>query len=802
MTFSAAWILLALAPGLQGDPAKDLRSKDHAVRLQAIEALTAAQPEGATKLLIATLKDPDWEVQEAALTALGKVGGKGADKKLLNLALHAPSARHRSSAAQALAEAFGAAGWVALDKKLGGKTALAAAEAAAAFAAWNGRIELDGLEKLLRSKETAVRRAAATALVVLDAERTARLKALWPDAGVWSRCEMLDALSGCGDAALVPVALDLLRDSDIPDVVERRARKLLTSLGTVSGKAVMAAVRQGGGEHGQAARVRLLADLVDAGSIQPADALGPLFSAAQTSAPPARAAIAGALISICRAGTNAEQSAAAEWLAQQVRAETDRAARGTALRSLAEVRKLAVKAAADQGAGVNVNQPADQEAGVDVNQADQEADAQTIAMQGLIHALLHDPSPRNREDAAVALAIKGQPSAVEALLEGIQDQSPWVQVVAAVSLGMTRNARAVEALAEMTRAEDWRLRGAAVIGLQRTYLKAAVPPIILALEDADPTVRRTAHETLIRIAKQNREAEVEPWQQWWAQVERSIQLFDPQELEARRKKYGYGGPADRDTGTLFDGFDVVVLLSRGDHIEHVLDKLGVHHRTTAYGQLPETELHPHAVCVVNCTGEIDASDVRRLGWFVRTGGSLLGSCWTLSMTIQRVFPGVLRKLPTQGEVMDDVLAAPCEVDSPYLRGVFPPGCEPRYALVGAHLIEVLDYERSEVLVDSPECAENWGEGNLAAWFPAGHGIILDSVNHFEEQGLLHATHLKKREDRQAYAIDHLGLRYDQLREIAKEKFWNKTSQAAREVLDLSVFRILTNFVREKRIAAN
>jgi len=398
--------------------------------------------------------------------------------------------------------------------------------------------------------------------------------------------------------------------------------------------------------------------------------------------------------------------------------------------------------------------------------------------------------------------VKEQPIAVDALLAALEDSEWTVAVTAAVSLGMTRDARGVEALTALSKHDDWKMRGAAVIGLQRSYEKAGVPPIIDALEDADSAVRKTAHQTLMRISKQSFPAEREPWLAWWEQVERAIQLYDPEEVEERRKKYGYGGVEDRETGSLFDGFDVIVLQSRGDHIENVLDKLGIAHRLTAASKVPEAELHPHAACVVNCSGEILPADAERIAWFVRTGGYLLGSCWSLTETIQRVYPGVARKLPTRGEVLDDVLAAPCAPDSPYLRGVFPDGVEPRYALEGAHLIQVLDRERCEVLVDSPECAATWGEGNLAIWFPAGHGIILDSVNHFEEQGLMRATFLKKKEERQAYAIDHMGLRYDELREITKEKFWNKNSQAAQEVLDLSVFRIVSNFVREKRIAAD
>ena len=117
----------------------------------------------------------------------------------------------------------------------------------------------------------------------------------------------------------------------------------------------------------------------------------------------------------------------------------------------------------------------------------------------------------------------------------------------------------------------------------------------------------------------------------------------------------------------------------------------------------------------------------------------------------------------------------------------------------AHLIEVLDPEEVEVLIDSPACAQAFGGANLAAWFTLGHGVVLDSANHFELQGFLSAT-VREPEERMAYAIDHLGLTYARLRELRKEKFWNKTAAAAEHVKDLSVFRLITNFVFLKLLA--
>lgn len=184
---------------------------------------------------------------------------------------------------------------------------------------------------------------------------------------------------------------------------------------------------------------------------------------------------------------------------------------------------------------------------------------------------------------------------------------------------------------------------------------------------------------------------------------------------------------------------------------------------------------------------------------MKTGGYLFGSCWAVHETIERVSPGAVRKLETMGEVTDRVTASPCDPSNAYLKGVFPESVTPIYSLLGAHLIEVLEPERVEVLVDSPECAERWGGGNMTAWFKDGHGKILDSVNHFDAQGLAQATGIKKPQERQAFALDHMGISYAKIRETLKEKWWSSNTKAAEEIRDLSVFNLITNFVRARRI---
>jgi len=343
---------------------------------------------------------------------------------------------------------------------------------------------------------------------------------------------------------------------------------------------------------------------------------------------------------------------------------------------------------------------------------------------------------------------------------------------------------------------DWRLRGAAVVGLTKALRKEAIPPLIAALADPEPLVARSAQAYLVSINRgQALAPEVEVWSRWWDEHGAKIRLRDPREQQERNAKYGYAASPE----VIYRGLDVVVLESRGDHIQAILEQLGIDHRLTHSNQVARDGLDAGGVFVSNCTGEMEPDDIERLAWFVKVGGYLCGSCWALSETIERIEPGVVTKLETRGEVLDDVLASPCDPRSPYTRGVFGEFVQPIYHLEGAHLIEVLQPERVEMLVDSVECAEKWGGGDLACWFSSGHGTILDSANHFHGQGLENVLGLKKPQERMAYAIDHMGATFERIRETRKEKFWTSNHRAAQEILDLSVFRIVTNFVRLRRL---
>ena len=780
-------LTLLVGPVLaQDDPAKALKSKVFDERLAAVEAIAQAGGEEAEALLLRALKDDDWEIVERAATALGEHGTpKKSLKTLVSLAHEGPVRRVRTAAAEALARIDAEAAFEELLKKSAGKTGVGACGAVAIVArAVEGEHKRSAaLWKALKSKESVLREAAARALpVATNVERADLLTGLLAHEDLGVRAAALEGIALRPEAGDLDFLLAKLDEPRLDDVLERRARAAVVALvaATEAGErgALLDRLTDGAGAGRARSAMRVLAELFTKDlALDVLERMDPLL-AHESEGVRAMGARALATVGVDsrrgRDGGSGDEGGADGADAPGPEESLER------LYALGDDASARVRLAAVLG----------------VRRAGDPGDDECFAW---LAARAKDGDARVREEAVTSLGAKGLEAAPAQLVPRLADDEWGVAVCAAVSLGKTMLPGVVKPLADLYgSASDWRVRGGAVVGLGRCNQKEAVPTLIEALADSEPVVARTAYEYLLTIARRRLERDVGTWQAWWAENGSKVKMVDPDELAERRKKYGYV----KSTSELYEGLDVIVLESRGDHLQNVLGELEIDHRLTQPAQVMQSEVHPEGVFVSNCTGEIEGRDVERLQWFVRCGGYLFGSCWALEYTIARVYPGVVQRLPTTNEVLDNVRAVVCSPGNPYLEGVFDGDVVPIYALQGAYLIDVVQPERVEVLIDSPECAARWGGGNMSAWFTVGHGTILDSVNHFDVQGLELATHLKKPEERQAYAVDHMGLTYAELREIAGEKFWKSTQNAARAVRDLSVFRLVSNFVRAKRVSGD
>ncbi|MHC4818586.1 MAG: HEAT repeat domain-containing protein, partial [Planctomycetota bacterium] len=419
------------------------------------------------------------------------------------------------------------------------------------------------------------------------------------------------------------------------------------------------------------------------------------------------------------------------------------------------------------------------------------------ALDLLLDRLANDAHPSVREEAAFLCGRRKLAAAAPALVTALKDRSWEVCVSAAVSLGKLEAREGLQPLQRLLKEKDWRRRGAGVVGLGWIHQNVAVDALIGMLRDKEVAVAATALEFLRHMSGQALEARQKLWREWWAKAKPTFSFRDPGEEAREAKKYGY---AVTRRG-VYEDLDIVVLQTRkgGDNIQFLLNDYGIKHRIIRAASVKKVGLHPHALFVANCPGEITKSDVERLQWYVRSGGYLFASCWALTHTVQAAFPDVVQKLHTRAQIVDTVSARKCPSNSPLIEGVFDGVTQPLYELMGSHVIDVIDPERFEVLIDSPECATRWGDGNLAGWFTIGHGLILDSANHFDLQGMSQQR-LRDEKERMAFAVDHLGYGYEELRKLKGEGVFAKQPLAVKRTRDLSIFRFITTFVRQKRLA--
>ena len=780
-----------------------VRSKDPVERQEAAVGLGEDKSQKADAALLKLGDDDDAMVQLAAIHAMGGRESSSVTKLLAKQALGAPLTRVRRAAAEALAMTSAEGARQAFLKKASGKTGRRAAEAVLWAESLAATRDSDGkpdtkqlakdvktLRKMLKSKDADDRVAGVGASVAIT-PRTGELRAkllqehLVKDLGDYHgaeiACAVLDAAAATPDPADASVLIKLLAEEELVSVVERRLEqtmlatlKAMPESDRTTALTEMLSGIKGDGEF-RGARLARMAAIQGKLGLTDDERLNILRTLMQGGNLDARAAAAKALVTVGDEGV-----------------------------------KLALREVADDGVEARVGvqcirvleqngELAPTEDDAEAKNADADSEPSEAVRSLILLAEDHKDS-RVQEQAALALGQPGIHPAAVTSLASLAKKGDGIDIrnVATVALGRTRAVEAIGPLTEMLKDDDWMMRAAAAEGFLQLSRMECVAPLLDALEDEDPQVLATVEQALKMFSsREGEDVDSTTWRDWWAENGKRARFRTREEAKARQERYGYSATDE----SIYVGMDVIVVPGLGDHIEKVLEQLGIEFRTVLPGNLEEAGLHPGAILLIGCTGEISADDVEIVQWYVRTGGALFTSCWSLSLTVVPTNPAVIRRFPSPGEVVDNVFARPTAsaLESPYLRGVFDGGVQPYYSLIGAHLIQVVDPERAEVILDSPYAAARHGSGDLAAYFRMGHGVILDTANHFEEQGFTSAPGLKGAEECQAFAVNHMGLTLEELRENQGEKWWKSPSKAATQIADLSVFRILTNFVREKRI---
>ncbi len=124
-----------------------------------------------------------------------------------------------------------------------------------------------------------------------------------------------------------------------------------------------------------------------------------------------------------------------------------------------------------------------------------------------------EPVPLNRATAAGALRILGNPVAVPALIQALRDPDPTVRAEALRALGTLQARSERPAIERALRADPApSARVEAAYALRRLADLEALPALALALEDPDESVVFAAHDALQQISGAQRPPHRRHWE--------------------------------------------------------------------------------------------------------------------------------------------------------------------------------------------------------------------------------------------------------------------------------------------------
>ncbi|MFT7486448.1 MAG: HEAT repeat protein, partial [Candidatus Paceibacteria bacterium] len=467
---AASLLLFSASAGSVGqqDSVPSIKSKDAGERLAALHALVEAAGEDLSPLLIKMLKDKDWEIVAVAARALGDGSNPKAIKPLTSLALSGPIREVRLVATAALAKLDPDAAAQALIKKVR-KESLAACEALVVLGPSLENFEVPkALWKLLEDKQLRVRSAASGAILALSHEqRVEVLKRLLASEYLGVRARALEVAERQPQWSALVVLNTLLQQPDLDPVLLRRAMPAVVATLLVKEKG---------------------AEFQDAGD------LTELFSGSK------KDLAEGLVKGLChnpeavvarRGPLLAELLLRAEWESRPDMIAATEAARNhndPGVRAGA-VRLLRFVAGHDSIHLCQELYESDRSPRVKRTAIESllfiQPVSESASWRWIVERLASETVSELRQRLVVALGnqeLAEKEDVLKALVTACDDLDWGVAACAAVSLGITRSPRAPEALNALVKtSEDWRLRGAAVVGLSKCLQKDAIMGVIAAL---------------------------------------------------------------------------------------------------------------------------------------------------------------------------------------------------------------------------------------------------------------------------------------------------------------------------------
>ncbi len=170
--------------------------------------------------------------------------------------------------------------------------------------------------------------------------------------------------------------------------------------------------------------------------------------------------------------------------------------------------------------------------------------------------------------------------------------------------------------------------------------------------------------------------------------------------------------------------DVTVFSGTFDHVEEVLRRLDV-----PFALDPDPKKLSSAITFANCSGQLNAELVERVEPYVRAGGWLVSSDWSLQHVVEVAFPNTVRR-HTGRNTGTEVVAVEPALDS-FWSAVVVLGADPQWWLESSsYPIEVLDPERVRVEAASHELLVRYGAPAVAVRFDWEQGQVFHVISHF------------------------------------------------------------------------
>ena len=197
-----------------------------------------------------------------------------------------------------------------------------------------------------------------------------------------------------------------------------------------------------------------------------------------------------------------------------------------------------------------------------------------------------------------------------------------------------------------------------------------------------------------------------------------------------RERMRREAPLDAAALEQIEASDIVVVKGIYDHVELVLDALGLPYLAIEAADFGRVSLSPDQLLVINCPGQLGERAIPRVRTFVEMGGSLFTTDWALKHVLEPAFPGLVayNNRPTTDDV---VRLEVCSKDNPFLAGVLQEGDDPVWWLeASSYPIRILNPARVQVLLKSGELKAKYGEEPVALTFAHGRGEVFHLISHY------------------------------------------------------------------------